>query len=126
MNWKYGEDVIIAGAVSDEDGKRNFPPAGARRSPICGSSRNRETSATVLNGFAFENRPDGRRRRHRIFASLHARRCAGPIDRQVPSCGTFERQMDGAKDFDYDGLVRLRSESDCAASRAVGLILELY
>jgi alkyl hydroperoxide reductase subunit AhpC len=25
VNWKFGEDVIIAGSVSDEDAKKKFP-----------------------------------------------------------------------------------------------------
>ena len=25
MNWKQGEDVIIAGSVSDEDAKKKYP-----------------------------------------------------------------------------------------------------
>src|SRR4029434_6726670 len=26
VNWKHGEDVIIAGSVSDEDAKKTYPP----------------------------------------------------------------------------------------------------
>ena len=25
VNWKHGEDVIIAGSVSDEDAKKTYP-----------------------------------------------------------------------------------------------------
>ena len=42
VNWKQGEDVIIAGSVSDEDAKKQYPAAaGNRRSHTSGSCRSR-------------------------------------------------------------------------------------
>ncbi len=41
VNWKQGDDVIIAGSVSDEDAKKSTPPAGRRRGLTSGSSRSR-------------------------------------------------------------------------------------
>ena len=41
MNWKHGEDVIIAGSVSDEEAKKTIRRAGRRRSPISASCRSR-------------------------------------------------------------------------------------
>ena len=38
VNWKQGEDVIIAGSVSDEEAKQIYPKAGKRPSPTSGSS----------------------------------------------------------------------------------------
>ena len=35
VNWKQGDDVIIAGSVTDEDAKKMFPRAGRRPSPTC-------------------------------------------------------------------------------------------
>ncbi len=41
-DWKQGEDVIIAGSVSDDEAKTHLSRrAGNRRSPICGSCRSR-------------------------------------------------------------------------------------
>ena len=37
VNWKQGDDVIIAGSVSDDEAKKSIPMAGARRDPICAS-----------------------------------------------------------------------------------------
>ena len=34
LNWLPGEDVIIAGSVSDEEAKRRYPKAGKRQSHI--------------------------------------------------------------------------------------------
>ena len=39
VNWKPGQDVIIQGAVSDDDAKKIFPEAGSRQNPISGSFR---------------------------------------------------------------------------------------
>ena len=41
VNWKQGEDVIIAGSVSDDEAKETYPDGGSRRSPTSGSSRSR-------------------------------------------------------------------------------------
>ena len=41
VNWKEGEDVIIAGSVSDEEAKKQYPRAGKHPSPISASFRNR-------------------------------------------------------------------------------------
>ena len=40
VNWKNGEDVIIAGSVSDEDARKNIRKAGRRR-PTSASCRRR-------------------------------------------------------------------------------------
>ena len=45
VNWKQGEDVIIAGSVSDEEAKKIYPPVGRRPSPISGSCRSRSDAA---------------------------------------------------------------------------------
>ena len=37
VNWKHGDDVIIAGSVSDETRRRPTRRAGSRRSPTFGS-----------------------------------------------------------------------------------------
>ena len=37
VNWKDGEDVIIVGAVSDEDAKTKFPKGWKAPSPTCAS-----------------------------------------------------------------------------------------
>ena len=40
VNWKQGEDVIIAGSVSDDEARTDLSRrAGRRRSPISGSCR---------------------------------------------------------------------------------------
>ena len=40
VNWKQGEDVIIAGSVSDDEARsRSIRKAGRRRSPISASCR---------------------------------------------------------------------------------------
>jgi alkyl hydroperoxide reductase subunit AhpC len=39
VNWQQGDDVIIAGSVSDEDAKKTYPTAGSRRAPTSGSYR---------------------------------------------------------------------------------------
>ena len=41
VNWKQGEDVIIAGSVSDEDAKKLTRTAGRRRGRTSASSRSR-------------------------------------------------------------------------------------
>ena len=41
VNWKQGEDVIIAGSVSDDEAKELFRRAGRRRSRTSGSCRSR-------------------------------------------------------------------------------------
>ena len=47
VNWKQGDDVIIAGSVSDEDAKKSTRMAGRRRGRICGSCRNRRAKAAA-------------------------------------------------------------------------------
>ena len=37
VNWKQGDDVIIAGSVNDEQAKKISPTAGSRRSRTSGS-----------------------------------------------------------------------------------------
>ena len=41
VNWRHGEDVIIAGSVSDEDARKRFRTAGRSRGRTCASSRSR-------------------------------------------------------------------------------------
>jgi alkyl hydroperoxide reductase subunit AhpC len=41
VNWKHGEDVIVAGSVSDEDAKKTYPKVGRRQSPIFASCHSR-------------------------------------------------------------------------------------
>ena len=41
VNWKDGEDVIIAGSVSDDDAKKSTPRAGRRPSRTSASCRSR-------------------------------------------------------------------------------------
>ena len=41
VNWKQGEDVIISGAVSDDEAKTIYPTDGRRRSRTSASSRSR-------------------------------------------------------------------------------------
>ena len=47
VNWKQGEDVIIAGSVSDERPRRSTPTAGSHRSRTSASSRSRRSPAAV-------------------------------------------------------------------------------
>ena len=42
VNWWQGEDVIIAGSVSDEETRSNTRRVGKRRSPIFASCRSRK------------------------------------------------------------------------------------
>ena len=44
VNWTDGDDVIITGAVSDEEAKTKFPKGWTRRSPTCGSRPSRTSS----------------------------------------------------------------------------------
>ena len=41
VNWKQGEDVIIAGSVSDEEAKKTYPEGWKRPSPTSASCRTR-------------------------------------------------------------------------------------
>jgi hypothetical protein len=41
VNWKHGEDVIIAGSVSDDDAKTIYPQGGKRRGRVSESCRSR-------------------------------------------------------------------------------------
>ena len=41
VNWKNGEDVVIAGSVSDDQAREICPTAGSRRSRTSGSCRSR-------------------------------------------------------------------------------------
>ena len=46
VNWKHGEDVIIAGSVNDEQAKELFG-SGKRRSPTSASSRSRSRTYAI-------------------------------------------------------------------------------
>jgi hypothetical protein len=39
LNWKYGEDVIIAGSVSDEEAKKKYLKGGKLRNRTSASCR---------------------------------------------------------------------------------------
>ena len=54
--WQQGDDVIIAGSVSDDAGEELFPAAGRRRSPTSGSSR---SPAEVRRAAALVDDPGG-------------------------------------------------------------------
>ena len=41
VNWSQGDDVIIAGSVSDEEAKKSFRKVGRRRGPIFASCASR-------------------------------------------------------------------------------------
>ena len=41
VNWKQGDDVIIAGSVSDDEAKKIYPTGGRRRGRTSGSCRSR-------------------------------------------------------------------------------------
>ena len=41
VNWKSGEDVIIAGSVSDEQAREKYPGGWKAPNPICASCRSR-------------------------------------------------------------------------------------
>ena len=41
VNWQQGDDVIIAGSVSDDAGAQIYPASGRLRGPTSGSSRSR-------------------------------------------------------------------------------------
>ena len=43
VNWQQGDDVIIAGSVSNDEAKEIFRTGGSRRSPTSGSSRSRSS-----------------------------------------------------------------------------------
>ena len=43
VNWKQGEDVIIAGSVSDEDARKTYPDGWRRRGPTSASCRSPAT-----------------------------------------------------------------------------------
>ena len=45
VNWKQGEDVIIAASVSDEDAKKLFPAAARPSSPTCAPPSSRAEQA---------------------------------------------------------------------------------
>jgi hypothetical protein len=53
VNWLPGEDVIIAGSVSDEEAKRRYPQGWKRQSHICGSCRNRNEACRVVGKYSF-------------------------------------------------------------------------
>jgi C-terminal domain of 1-Cys peroxiredoxin len=46
VNWKPGDNVIIAPSVSDDQARQQYPGAGRPRAPICASSRNRASAQT--------------------------------------------------------------------------------
>ena len=53
VNWKPGEDVIIAGSVSDEEAKRRYPQGWKAPKPYSASSRSRnEDLPSVRAGLA--------------------------------------------------------------------------
>ena len=54
-NWKYGEDVIIAGSVPDEEAKQ-LSPATKRPSPICALPSSRDRWVAPLASVAPEAR----------------------------------------------------------------------
>ena len=41
VDWKRGDDVIIAGSVSDEEAKKRYPKGWKAPKPVSGSSPNR-------------------------------------------------------------------------------------
>lgn len=43
VNWRPGEDVIIAPAVSDEDARKKFPGGWKAPGPTCASRRSHAT-----------------------------------------------------------------------------------
>ena len=45
-NWKQGEDVILTGAVTDDEAKKLYPAAGRHRSPISAWYRSRSSPST--------------------------------------------------------------------------------
>ena len=47
-NWKQGEDVILTGAVTDEEAKKLYPQGWKSRSPISASCRSRTDPALAL------------------------------------------------------------------------------
>ena len=47
VNWQQGDDVIIAGSVSDEEASESIRTAGSRRSPTSGSCRSRTAKAEL-------------------------------------------------------------------------------
>ena len=56
VNWKQGEDVIIAGSVSNDEAKEIFG-SGRRRSPTSASSRSRADHPSVTGPGAPRLRP---------------------------------------------------------------------
>ena len=59
VNWKQGDDVIIAGSVSDEDAKKTYPNGWTRRSRTSGSCRSPARAKCSAVGSEAEQR--GRR-----------------------------------------------------------------
>ena len=47
VNWKQGEDVIIAGSVSDDEAKEKYPDGRSHPSPTSASSRSRTGAAAA-------------------------------------------------------------------------------
>ena len=47
VNWKQGDEVIIAGSVLDEEAKKTYPEGGSHRSRTSGSSRNQASDETA-------------------------------------------------------------------------------
>ena len=49
VNWKQGDDVIIAGSVSDDEAQGDLSAtAGRRRSPTSGSCRSRSSHRSAI------------------------------------------------------------------------------
>ena len=62
-DWKQGDDVIIAGSVSDDEAKGIYPGDGRRRSPTCGSCRSRSDGVRRHSGATLSAHPGSRCRR---------------------------------------------------------------
>ena len=69
VNWKQGDDVIIAGSVSDEDAKKQYPEGWKAPKPYLRIVRSRASSADGL-GWAVQAAP--------------ARACAGYSAGRMP------------------------------------------
>jgi hypothetical protein len=50
VNWKPGEDVIIAGSVSDDDAKKQYPQGWKAPRPTCESFRSPRIDRIVIAG----------------------------------------------------------------------------
>ena len=60
VNWKQGEDVIIAGSVSDDEAKETYPDGWQSPKPTSGSCRSRaDMQKRTLGTAAWKSRPSG-------------------------------------------------------------------